>query len=141
MAGFNNIVVASDFSDTSNRAVDVAAGLAAGGKLTVLHVVATAYDYDTHAMLDKSAHTAAERYSSKAEERMQELYGGKGTFETAVEHGNAGEKIVAFAESSGADLIVVGARGIGFITGLLGGGSVVQKVIKNSKVPVLVVPG
>ena len=97
MAGFKNIVVASDFSDTSNKAVDVAAGLAAGGKLTVLHVVATAYDYDTHAMLDKSAHTAAERYSAKAGERMQELYGGKGAFETAVEYGNAGEKIVAFA--------------------------------------------
>jgi len=35
---------------------------------------------------------------------------------------------------------VIGARGVGRVAGLLGGGSVADKVVKNSPVPVLVVP-
>ncbi len=142
MAGFRNIVVCSDFSENSNKAFDVAAGLAQGGKLTVLHVVTASHDYDSKGTQDKmaAASTVTEVYRGKAEARMRELYGSKGEVDMAIEYGNEAEKIMAVAKDKGADLIVMGSRGIGFIQGILGGGSVVDKVVKNSTIPVLVVP-
>ena len=138
MASFKNIIVCSDFSENSNKAFDVAAGLAEGGKLTVMHVVATSYNYEDMATV--SAAHVAKVYGDKAEARMKELYGSKAAIDVVVEHGNASDKIVAYAKANNADLIVMGARGVGFIAGLLGGGSVVNKVVNSSAVPVLVVP-
>lgn len=142
MAGFKNIVVCSDFSENSNKAFDMAAQVAEGedAKLTVLHVVATTYNYED--MQAASAGGVAKVYGDRARERIQELYEGRAKMpiEIAVEYGNEAAKITSFAEEKGADLIVMGSRGVGFIVGLLGGGSVVNKVTRNATVPVLVVP-
>jgi nucleotide-binding universal stress UspA family protein len=54
--------------------------------------------------------------------------------------GQAGTTIVEAAKRSGAEMIVVGARGLGRMEGLLLG-SVSSNVIRNSLVPVLVVRG
>lgn len=139
MAGFKNIVVCSDFSENSNKAFEVAADIADGAKVTILHVVATTYNYDD--MQATAASHVAKVYGDKADARLRELYGATGKAEVAIEFGNEAEKIVAYAQDKGADLIVMGARGTGFVAGLLGGGSVVNKVVKNSPLPVLVVPG
>ncbi|MEZ5126462.1 MAG: universal stress protein [Thermoleophilia bacterium] len=138
MAGFGNVLVCSDFSENSNKAFEAAVGLCEG-KLVVLHVVATSYNYDVGEMQDKSASTVAKVYGEKAEARMRELYG-KADVEVVVEYGNEAEKILEVAHDRGADVIVMGARGVGFMAGLLGGGSVVNKVVKSATVPVLVVP-
>lgn len=140
MGTFKNIVVATDFSENSNKAFDEAARLGQGGKLGVIHVVATSHAYDAETMTDKSASHVAKVYGDKARARIQELYGGKGEVEVAIDYGNEAEKIINFAKARDADLIVMGARGIGFVQGLLGGGSVAEKVVKNSSIPVLVVP-
>lgn len=138
VASFKNIVVCSDFSANSNKAFEVAAGLAEGGKVTVLHVVATTYNYD-----DPQAAAAAgvaKIYGERAQKHLQRLYGAKGVAEIAIEYGNEAEKIIGYARQKDADLIVIGARGVGFVAGILGGGSVADKVIRNSPIPVLVVP-
>lgn len=52
--------------------------------------------------------------------------------------GEAAPTLVDFAKDKGCSLIVMGARGLGSVAGLLIG-SVATKVVKLSKVPVLVV--
>jgi len=52
---------------------------------------------------------------------------------------HAGDRIVAFAETRGADVIVVGARGLSAVKAALLG-SVSQAVVQHARTPVLVVP-
>jgi nucleotide-binding universal stress UspA family protein len=60
-------------------------------------------------------------------------------FESAIVEGHPGEEIIGFAEKSGMSMIVMGSVGrTGLDKFLLG--SVAEKVVRNSKVPVLTVP-
>jgi nucleotide-binding universal stress UspA family protein len=62
------------------------------------------------------------------------------SFERALVEGNPGEEIIHYAEKSGNDIIVMGSVGrTGLDKFLLG--SVAEKVVRNSKVPVLTIPG
>jgi len=58
--------------------------------------------------------------------------------ETAILKGHPAESIVKFASERKADLIIMGTRGIGGFKSLIIG-SVAQKVVSYSKVPVLVI--
>lgn len=139
MADFSNILVCTDFSEHSDKAVDMAMRMADGAKVTALHVVPAAYDYSQMGVglgtvtplgsLDTIKGKLRERYASSGAE-----------IEVAVEQGNPAERIISFAQEKGADVIVIGARGVGFLTGLMSGGSVAEKVVRNAKVPVLVIP-
>ncbi len=146
MASFKNIVVCSDFSDHADKAFEVAAAMAEGGAaLTVLHVVPDAYDYGQMALglgTTRPLGTAAFDVAA-LEGKLKARYAAKVEVpvEVAIEYGSEAAKIVSFAKDKGADVLVMGGRGIGFIAGLLGGGSIVEKVVKNSPIPVLVVPG
>jgi len=53
--------------------------------------------------------------------------------------GDPADEIVAYADSVDADVIVVGTRGHGPIAGALLG-SVSQRVLRDARLPVLVVP-
>ena len=55
-----------------------------------------------------------------------------------VDKGIPAKRIVALSEDRDIDLIVIGARGLGFIKGMLIG-SVTDAVLKSSPCPVLVV--
>jgi len=60
-------------------------------------------------------------------------------FESLVVEGNPGSEIIRSAEASGMDIIILGAVGrTGLDKFLLG--SVAEKVVRNSKIPVLTVP-
>jgi len=60
-------------------------------------------------------------------------------FESVVAEGNPGSEIISYAESAGMDIIILGAVGrTGLDKFLLG--SVAEKVVRNSKIPVLTVP-
>jgi len=63
---------------------------------------------------------------------------GVGNVETRVEPGDYAETILAVAEEIGADMIVVGSRGLGRLKGMLVG-SVSQKIIQHARCSVLVV--
>ena len=53
--------------------------------------------------------------------------------------GNPGSEIISYAESAGMDIIILGAVGrTGLDKFLLG--SVAEKVVRNSKIPVLTIP-
>ncbi|QFI69758.1 universal stress protein [Sinorhizobium alkalisoli] len=63
---------------------------------------------------------------------------GVGTVDTRVEPGDYAETILSVADEVGADLIVVGSRGLGRLRGLLVG-SVSQKVVQYAPCSVVVV--
>jgi len=60
-------------------------------------------------------------------------------FDMAVAEGNPGSEIISYAEKAGMDIIIMGTVGrTGLDRFLLG--SVAEKVVRNSKIPVLTVP-
>lgn len=54
-----------------------------------------------------------------------------------LEETEPGEQIVAYAEESGCDLIIMGSRGLGALRGILG--SVSNYVLREAHMPVLIV--
>ncbi len=123
MSEYKNIVFCSDFSKNANHAYTEAVKVASalGATLFVLHVVPGAGG------------------GAGNLETLREAYPAEGA-EYAVLNGNETVQILSFAEEKDAGLIVIGARGVGALTGLFGGGSIADKVLKNAKIPVLVVP-
>jgi nucleotide-binding universal stress UspA family protein len=55
-----------------------------------------------------------------------------------IDEGEPNKRIVSFAKEKDIDLIIMGARGLGFIKGMLIG-SVTDAVLKSSPCPVLVI--
>jgi nucleotide-binding universal stress UspA family protein len=138
------ILIATDGSATAREAVDVGVELAAeqGAEVTFIHVLPTD-DYIVsgrgHALpkphiLDMDESEVALREAAEAAEEAGVSY--------AVERisGDTVDEIVAIADLTDADLIVIGSRGRGPITSTLLG-SVSQGVLSESKRPVLIVRG
>ncbi|HET6495601.1 MAG TPA: universal stress protein [Thermoleophilia bacterium] len=138
MASITRIVYCTDFSANADAAFAVAQELAAAlhARLYVLHVVSGGE------ALAASGTVTWLPFVTNLRARLKERYFCQADVatEVSVRRGSPDKIIVAFASRENADLVVVGARGAGTMRGLLGGGSVAEKVVKNSPVPVLVVP-
>jgi nucleotide-binding universal stress UspA family protein len=129
------IVVGFDGSEPARRALDRAAGLAKAGDpvsvVTVADVTVT-----KGGMTPDAPKTAARK---EALDEAKKALGAKGvTVETVLADGDPGDAIIAEAEKAGADLIVVGTRGLNAAERLLLG-SVSTKVVHHAKCDVLVV--
>ncbi len=83
------------------------------------------------ALMEKDARVLLADYATLAERRGVKA-------ETIVAKGHPANIILYTAKAKGADMIVVGRRGLGGFRGLLMG-SVSSAVLQNSKVPVLVI--
>lgn len=137
---FSRIVLGIDGSDHAARAADVAAELAkaAGSEVLVLHVReriaaskgAPAADLEIPA-------DAAELVKKTITRLKEEGVNTQGKVMTAPS-GRVVPEILSAAEAFGADLIVVGSRGLSDFSGLLVG-SVSHKLIQHASCPVLVV--
>ncbi len=140
------ILVATDGSDTSKRAVDYAIDMASryNAKLVILHVlnllIPRVRKHLSSSALDKvheedrrMARIVLEDAQKKAEEKHVEA-----TAELVEDHMPVYGEIIMCAERESADLIVVGTRGKSGFTKLLLG-SVASGVVTYSPVPVLVV--
>ena len=142
MSGRKNIVVAVDFSRPSLEALDHAIALAAELKAAVFAVHALdvpLYAYPDVAIwrvadVDKPFREAADKAMADALEPRR----GRGVpIETIIRKGPAWEVINAVAEELGAAYVVVGTRGRrGLPRALLG--SVAERVVRTSKLPVIV---
>jgi nucleotide-binding universal stress UspA family protein len=142
MREYKKILFCTDFSRHAGQAFEHACAFAtmSGGELCALHVVPSSLDYEKLCMEE----CAPQRFAgeSKVLELIDTQYASKcsAPVKPLIAYGAEAERIVEFAKSEGVDLIVMGARGIGFLEGLLGGGSVADKVVKNADVSVMLVP-
>jgi nucleotide-binding universal stress UspA family protein len=141
---FEKILIATDGSPHSQRAAKAGIDLAklAGGKVTALHVV----DLDrflgdmSYNIADKVVEGTRARMNSEGEaatKQIEELAKSAGVpVEKKTIEGHPADEILKAAASM--DTVVIGSigrRGMGKF--LLG--SVAEKVVRNSKVPVMVV--
>lgn len=132
------ILVPVDGSSHADAAVDWASDLASKyqAKLVILHVIGegqfAAYSNDLRdlASVEKGVaeaiETAATQIARLAEQRARSR--GAKNIEAVVEGGNPAKVILARAASTGAQLIVMGRRGLGGLPGLVLG-SVSSKVL------------
>jgi nucleotide-binding universal stress UspA family protein len=132
-----HIVAATDFSAPSDRAVEFAAKLAEtlNAKLSLVHAFEAPYPYPVPLPAEYRQELGA-----KLESRCAELRARVRDVEAILrEEGAPWNAIVAIAIETGADLIVVGTHGRRGVTHLLLG-SVAEKVVRLSPVPVVTVP-
>lgn len=136
---FKHLLVAYDGSEPALRAFHYAAGLARtyGAALTVLAVARppeVGADVETEAVIESSRQyheTLVRALASQPE--AQGL-----TVDYRVAIGHPAEQIIAQAETSGADLIVLGHVGRGLMTRWLMG-SISKQVVNHAPCAVLVV--
>jgi nucleotide-binding universal stress UspA family protein len=139
---FTRIFVPTDGTEASLRALDVATQLVAryGAELEVVTVVSVP-DWVARQNMEHGAIEAyVEGTARKSLEEPIALLRREGVgAELKVLVGPAPESIVMEAESSGADLVVMGRRGRDEPKDLLLG-SVSDRVARHLKVPILLVP-
>jgi nucleotide-binding universal stress UspA family protein len=142
------ILVPTDFSDPAERAWRYAQALAqeSKGRVHLLHVVAEPYLYGAWGTegaalqlgeMLAEAKKAAQRGLARLASRSRSL---TGRVVTATATGPTVDRILEYVSRNGIDLIVMGTHGRGFVGHLLLG-SVAERVVQRSPVPVLTVHG
>ncbi|MDT7905463.1 MAG: universal stress protein [Sulfolobales archaeon] len=140
---FKRIVAAYDGSDHAIKALNTAIELAKAfnSKLDVVEVVDTAallgmgfapIPSDVIAQIYNKAQNDVEQAKKKAQEA------GVKDVTSQVLEGDPATSIIEYASKNGADLIVMGSRGLSTFKRLVLG-SVSSKVVQESRIPVLVV--
>jgi nucleotide-binding universal stress UspA family protein len=135
---FHRVLVPVDFSEHAKRALARARGLAAaaGGALTLLHVVEPLPPMFLAGGLEHRAQLDPDM-PGRVEKHMQE-WAGDASLPARMAEGQSARQIVRTADELGADLIVMGTRGLTGISHALVG-SVTERVCRSAHVPVLVV--
>ena len=143
MSGVKKVLIAVDFSQSSKQALNYAFQFFKGCAIEfhVVHVVADLVlegSYIPHISVDKMEKTT-EEYAEKA---LAKFIPGKmmdtESLTTVVLKGDPYAAIVDYAAEHKLELIVIGSHGSSRIENMLIG-SVADKVIRKSSVPVLVV--
>ena len=144
----NNILVATDASAASNRAINLAADMAGkyGATLHLLYVVREMQlppELKKMAEVEKIAGARSDvldfvgkKILGDAVTRANKKGAGKVT--SALEHGDPATIILRYAKRRKVDLIVLGTRGLGQVKGMLLG-SVSRKVTNISDISCLIV--
>lgn len=136
---YDRILLPTDGSEGTNRAVRQAIGLAAetGAELHVLFVVED-MPYAPE-MMDDQVEMRLREIGQEAVENIRERADEAGVdVESVVEDGTPHQTILNYADSEDADLIVMGTHGrSGLDRYLLG--SVTERIVRSSEVPVLTV--
>lgn len=139
---FHTVLLAIDGSENSRRAAATAADLVralGGSRLAAVYVAAAPpaqsrivrANFDVHAVLEEDARSIAAPILD-----LIEKAGVPCTLEVGM--GDPATEILATAGRLGADLIVIGSRGLGALKGVVQG-SVSQKVAQAAACPVLIV--
>jgi len=144
---FKKIMVATDGSQTSIRTAELAVGLArlSGGSIIAIYVV------DIYRLAHLPGYAAFPSLSSRLMELMQRegelaisevenMACDAGVpFSSIIAEGDPSQEIVKRSHKSGADLLVLGRIGRSDLEKILLG-CVAEKVVRHSKIPVLIVP-
>ena len=142
------ILVATDASAASNRAVSEAAYLAATleAELLILHVIR---DMQLPAQMKKSPELEA--FETTREDILRQVAesilveaaasakaAGAKKVQTAIGSGDPATSVIGFAKRRSIDTIVIGTRGLGKVKGLFMG-SVSRKIVNNAEANCLIV--
>ncbi len=144
---YRKVLFCTDFSENSDLAFGYALGIAKrdGGTLYIMHVVP-----DNPSMAIVSGFVPKEMYTEiqeKVESNLNQNYrhyldkiDKDIEFKVVTEYGREQEEIIKFAKKEDVDIIVIGTHGR---TGKdhVFFGSVAEKVIRHSPLPVFVIPG
>jgi nucleotide-binding universal stress UspA family protein len=141
MLAFRNILVPVDFSDHASRALDTAIELAkqSDGRLHLIHsypitpVVMAPYEVSLPIELERSVREGANKQLATWAERVRKA-GVPVDSSTSAE--GPSEAIVHCAEKIGADLIVMGTRGLTGLKHVLLG-STAERTLRLAPCPVL----
>lgn len=143
----SKILVAHDFSQPADRALQFAATLAdrLGAELHVVHVHPDVYDGHSEAALGTPwpQHDQEERYlrflDQEVERAITSVLGdGAAKVTRHIVRGDPVKRIESLAGEIGADALCLGSTGKGAVDRVLLG-SVSQRVVRSSPVPVLTV--
>jgi nucleotide-binding universal stress UspA family protein len=141
MIAFKHILVPTDFSDPSERALSSAIELAKAfeARLTLLHVwrIPNAGYAEALAWPIEGMEKAARKALAEVRTRAAKIFPG---VDSVVEEGAEWERIIDVAKRQNVDLIVMGTHGRRGLPRLILG-SVAEKVVRLSPVPVLTVRG
>jgi nucleotide-binding universal stress UspA family protein len=136
-----NILVPTDFSDCSRKALQYAVPLAKqhGAAVTLLHVVPIP-PYAVGEVSGGDYIPSCLRTSGEQEltHLVNEFVRGEVTADTAVRNGTAATEIIELAKSLPADLVVISTHGRNGLKHFFMG-SVAELVVRHSPCPVLVV--
>ncbi|HEY5719077.1 MAG TPA: universal stress protein [Gammaproteobacteria bacterium] len=143
MAGLKTILVPVDFSVHASQALETATELAKTfkAKLHLLHCcqlnvgVNSAYGLMVPPSFDREIRDAAARRLAEWRDRVTAQ---KVEAETEISAASPTEAIASTAERIGADLIVIGTRGLSGIKHVMVG-SVAERTVRNANCPVLTV--
>lgn len=144
MTALNAILAVTDFSAPARHAADRAARLAheTMAQLTLMHVVSGRAMDELRLWLGIS-HGAEQQLLKDAAERLEYLAGElaaarRVTLQTQLTTGHVLHEIAHAAEAQNADLVVLGARGAGFLRRLMLG-TTSERLLRRATRPLLVV--
>lgn len=139
----SHILIPTDFSSISDKALPFALELARRNKasITMMHTIEEPYDFAP--MLEDIKKQIGRKIKSLFDEKLEEIaqrseYGDL-DIETSIQNGRVSLAILEEAKLSKADLIVMGTTGATGLQKVLFGSNA-SEIILQSKVPVLVVP-
>jgi len=135
---YNDMAIATDFSDGSRHALTTALGLAPQAQVALFHTfdeVAGIYDLDEPTVKEQCV--ARQQLALDFAESTPALQG-KPTPTIVVEHGNAEHRLPGFVNLHGIELVVLGTHGV---TGIVrtAMGSVAEKILAVLRCDVLIV--
>lgn len=143
---FRSILVPVDYSEPSRRALELALTLDEGATVTVVHAWDRPAYVGDHVLThpDGSRRSLSELIRDNAEREMLEFLAGVKvppgkTYEHKLVSGDPASAIITEASKPGYDVLVVGSHGRTGMTKLLLG-SVTERLIRLSPIPVLTVP-
>lgn len=143
MEGFRNILVPLDFSELSEPTLDMALRLLdPAGAATLLHVVEWLPTVTEGAFGVYPHRKDIEQLKALSLEKLDAYAAARagGVFRTRVAEGKPATVILETAAGLSPDLIVIGSHGRSGLDHLLLG-SVTERVLRKSRLPVLVVRG
>ena len=144
MKDFSTILVAVDFSDSSQNAFKLALNMANkySARLVLLHVINEPVDlrgfYVPHISFEKLEEEIEEGANKMMESFCRQNLSGFDNYESVIVPGLPYEQIIQQAELLSADLIVLGTHGRTGLDHVLFG-STAEKVVRKSPLPVLTV--
>lgn len=142
---FKSILIATDGSETSNKAAKMGVELAQmhGAKVTAVYVADTSRlgylsDYIQYSGMVRELML---KEGKDATDSVEELAKQAGVIcEKVILEGRPSDELLRMSKELGVDLLVLGSVGRGGLDRFLLG-SVAEKVVQHSKVPIMLVPG